>query len=151
MLRFAGSSVLETCEGLGDIAAIVVLVHVHAKVAFSIPVNGTFVVFLKNFCKNVGMLPPNVLDTKVVDTESEQERSPVMFPKAWSDIALLVAMLVELFFEKILCKDARLQETIHTFLYFDLDCTIICSLVIEVVGLTKSRGRLLIFMHMYSS
>ncbi len=51
--------------------AIVVPVHVHAKVLVSVPVNGTFVVFLKNLCKMVGVLLPNVLDAKVIDTESE--------------------------------------------------------------------------------
>ncbi len=58
-----------------DPVALVVPVHVNAKVAFSVPVNGTFVVFLKNFCKMVGVLQPNVLDTKVIDIESEQERT----------------------------------------------------------------------------
>jgi hypothetical protein len=51
-----------------DFEAAVVPVHVHAKVVFSV--------------KTVGMLPPNVLDAKIVDTESEQERPPVMFLKA---------------------------------------------------------------------
>jgi hypothetical protein len=118
-------------------AAIVVPVHVHAKVAFSVPVIGAFVVSLKNVCKMVGVLPPDVLDAKVVDTESEQERLPVMFPKARHDLALLKAMLVELFFKEILCKDARLQETIHALLYFDVDCTIIGSQLFEVVGFDK--------------
>ncbi len=88
MLRFAERLVLETRKSLGDIvehqdvdpAAVVVAVHVHAKVAFSVPVNGTFVVFVKNFCNVVGVLLPNVLDAKVVDTESEQERLPVQRP-----------------------------------------------------------------------
>ncbi len=65
-----------------DPAAVIVPVHVHAKVALSVPVNGTSVVFLKNFCKMVYVLPPNVLDAKVVDTESEHKRPPVIFPKA---------------------------------------------------------------------
>ncbi len=46
----------------------------------------------------VGVLSPNILDAEVVDTESEQERPPVMFPKAWCDFALMVAVLVEAFF-----------------------------------------------------
>jgi hypothetical protein len=50
-----------------------------------------------------------------------------MFPKAQCDLALLVAMLVESFFEEILCKDACLWETIHALLYFDIDCTVIAS------------------------
>jgi hypothetical protein len=46
----------------------------------------------------VGMLLPNVLDAKVVDTKSEGERPPVVFSKAQCDFALMVAMLVEVFF-----------------------------------------------------
>ncbi len=46
-------------------------------------------------------------------------------------------MLVESFFEEILCKDAHLRETVHALLYFDKDCTVIGSQVIEVVGFNK--------------
>ena len=120
-----------------DPTAIVVPVHVHAKVSLSVPVNETFVVFLKNLCKMVGMLPPNILDAKVVNTESEQERPPIMFPKAWCDIALMVSVLVEAFFKEILCKDACLRETVHSLLYFDVDCTVVGSQVDEVVGFDK--------------
>ncbi len=120
-----------------DLAAIVVTVHVHDKVLVSFPVNGSFVVFLENLHEMVGMPPPNILDAKVVDIESEQERLPVMFPKAWCDIALMVAILVEAFFEEILCKDACLRETVHAHLYFDGDCTVVGGQVIEVVGFDK--------------
>jgi hypothetical protein len=79
MLQFIGCSVLETREGFGDIvehrdvdpAAVIVPVHVHAKVALFVPVNGTFVVFVENFCKMFGMLLSNVVDAKVINTESE--------------------------------------------------------------------------------
>jgi hypothetical protein len=73
-----------------------------------------------------------------------------MFPKARCDIVLMVAMLVEAFFEEILCKDACLWETLHALLYFDVDCTVIGSQVVEVIGFDKIRRRLLIFMHIYS-
>jgi hypothetical protein len=85
----------------------------------------------------VGMLLPDILDAKVIDTESEQERPPVMFPKARCDVALMVAVLVEVFFREILCKDARLRETVHALLYFDVDCTVIGSQVVEIVGFDK--------------
>ncbi len=52
--------------------AIIVPVNFHAKVSVSVPVNGTFVVFLENLCKMVGVLLSNVLDVKVINTESEQ-------------------------------------------------------------------------------
>ncbi len=80
-----------------DLVAIVVPVHVHAKVLVSVPVNGTLVVFLENLCEMVGVLLPNLLDANVVNTESEQERPPVMFPKARHDVALMAAMLIEAF------------------------------------------------------
>jgi hypothetical protein len=117
-----------------DLVAVVVPAHVHAKVLVSVPFNGTVELFLKNLCEMVGLLLPNVLDAKVVDTESEQERPPVMFPKAWCDVVLMVAMFIEAFFEKILCKDACLRKTIHPLLYFDIDCTVVVSQVDEVVG-----------------
>jgi hypothetical protein len=148
MLLFAGCTVLETREGLGnvvnhcdvDLVAIVVPVHVHAKVSVSVPVNGTFVVFLKNLCKMVGVLPPDILYAKAISTESEQERPPIIFPKARCDIALMVALLVEAFFKDILFKDACLWETVHALLYFDVDCTVVGSQVDEVVGFDYREG-----------
>ncbi len=71
-----------------------------------------------------------------------------MFPKARCDVALMVAILVELFFEKILCKDARLQETVHASLYFEVDCTGIRSQVVEVVGFDKI-GREIADLHVH--
>ncbi len=62
-----------------------------------------------------------------------------MFPKAQCDIALMVAMLIEAFFEKILFKDACLQETIYALRYLDIDFTIVGSQVVEVVGFDKIR------------
>ncbi len=70
---------LESCKGLRatvkhqdvDPVAIVVLIYLHAKVVRSVSVDGTFVVFIENACKMFGVLPPNVLDAKVIDTESE--------------------------------------------------------------------------------
>ncbi len=60
-----------------------------------------------------------------------------MFPKALCDLVLLEAMLVELFFEEILHKDARLWETIHALLYFDIEGTFIIGQVFEVVEFDK--------------
>jgi hypothetical protein len=60
-----------------------------------------------------------------------------MFPKAWCDVALMVAMLVEAFFKEILCNDACLQETVNSLLYFNVDCTVLGSQVDEVVGFGK--------------
>jgi hypothetical protein len=50
-----------------------------------------------------------------------------MFPKAWCDFALSAAVLVELFFKKILRKNARLRETVYALLYFAIDYNVIVS------------------------
>jgi hypothetical protein len=55
-----------------------------------------------------------------------------MFLKARCDLALMVAMLVELFFEEILRENACLWETINALLYFDINDTIIVGQVCEV-------------------
>jgi hypothetical protein len=76
MLWLVGCLVLELREGLRDVVkhqdvdpvAIIVAIHVHAKVVRSVTVDGTFVVFVEIFCKMFGMLPPNVLDAKIVNT-----------------------------------------------------------------------------------
>jgi hypothetical protein len=60
-----------------------------------------------------------------------------MFPKTWHDLALLVAMLVESFFEEILCKGAHLWKTILALLYFDVDGTVVVGQVCEVLDFDK--------------
>ncbi len=60
-----------------------------------------------------------------------------MFPKTWCDLALLVAMLVKSFFEKILRKGAHLWDTIRALLYFDIDGSVIIGQVFEVVEFDK--------------
>ncbi len=79
MMWFVGCLVLELHEGLGDVvkhqdvdpAAVIVPIHIHAKVVHSVLVDGTFVVLVENSCKMFCVLPPNVLDAKVIDTDSE--------------------------------------------------------------------------------
>jgi hypothetical protein len=70
-LWFVGCLVLESHEGLGDVkhqdmdpAAVIVPIHVHDEEVRSIPVNGTFIVFIENFREMLGMLPPDVLDDR---------------------------------------------------------------------------------------
>jgi hypothetical protein len=60
-----------------------------------------------------------------------------MFPKARCDVASMVAMLVEVLFEEILCNNACLRETVHAFLHFDADCTVVGSQDVEVLGFNK--------------
>ena len=44
----------------------------------------------------------NVLDAKIINYERELHGVPIMFPEAWNQFALLVAMIVESFFEQLI-------------------------------------------------
>ncbi len=94
---------------------------------------------VENFCNMVCMLPSHVLDAKAINGERERDGPPIMFPKAWHDFALLVAILVKLFFEEILCKDACMWETVHTLLNFDKDGTIVIGQLFEFIEIDKLR------------
>ena len=50
---------------------------------------------LENSHEVVGMLFANVLDAKIVNAEGEDDRTPLMCPKIWCDLALFVALLVK--------------------------------------------------------
>ena len=45
------------------------------------------------------MFNANVLDSEIIDTESEGERMTVVFPETWSKGALLIALGGDAFFE----------------------------------------------------
>ena len=81
-----------------------------------------------------------------------REATSHISPKAQCNVALMVAVLVEMFFKKILCKDACLWETIHALLYFDIDGTIIVGQVFEVVEFDKIRREVAEFhVHVFRS
>ena len=73
-----------------------------------------------------------------------------MLPEAWCEETLVVAMLVQAFFKEFLSKIPGLQEVEHSFLNFDVDESMEVTLSIKLYSSTKSLGRTLSFMHMYS-
>jgi hypothetical protein len=75
-----------------------------------------------------------------------------MFLKAWCDVSLLVAMLVKLFFKKTVCNDAHLRETVHALLYFDVDCTVVGSQIVKVVGFDEIKREVIdLHVHVFRS
>ncbi len=47
-----------------------------------------------------------------------------MPPNAWCDGALAISVGVEPGFKELLCEDARLGQTVHSFLNFDGDVSV---------------------------
>ena len=65
-----------------------------------------------------------VFDTKIVNTEGKGDRLPVMFLIARGSCTLLVTFSDQPCFEQLLCNDAGLWQSMHTFLDADIDITI---------------------------
>jgi hypothetical protein len=82
-----------------DLALGIVPIHVHSNVVCSGPITGADIVFVENLGKMVGVFFADILYVKVVDTESEGDGAPTVLPEARCGRALMVAMLVESFFE----------------------------------------------------
>ena len=78
------------------------------------PVFGDFLVFLEHSHEVVGMLFANVFDAKVVDTGGEADGTQFLYPKPWCDLALLVAVLVQSFFEELLGNKSCMWQSIHS-------------------------------------
>ena len=62
----------------------------------------------------VSMLFSDVLDTKVVKTEREVDRTSCVRPKTRCECSLFVALLVESFFEQLLGYQAGVWETVQS-------------------------------------
>jgi len=53
----------------------------------------------------LGVLLAHILDPKIIDDESEADRAGIVLPQAWCGFALVVTILLEAFFEKLLGND----------------------------------------------
>ena len=73
-----------------------------------------------------------------------------MLPVARCEGTLAVAMLIQALLKEFLSKNTGLWEAVHSFLNFDVDESMEVTLSIKLYSSTKSLGRTLSFMHMYS-
>ena len=80
---------------------------------------------LENSHEVATMLFANVLDTKVVNTEREANRTQVVCPITWSDLVLFVTPLVEPFLKLLLGNEAGVREAIHSPHNVHVDTTVI--------------------------
>ena len=86
------------------------------------------------------MFDADVFHSKIVHTECKGDGSPVMLPKTRVDSALVVPVCYQVFFEELLCDDARLWKAIHTFLYSHVDVSIQSCELPEVIKFNEILG-----------
>jgi hypothetical protein len=82
----------------------VVPVQCYPNVSCSCPIACEFVMFLKCVFEMLGVFLAFVFHPKVVNNQCELHRPCVMFPKTGYQFALLVAVVVQSFFEEFVCQ-----------------------------------------------
>ena len=74
-------------------------IKVEAQVAVAATVTGYFVVSLEGRHEMVGMCFVDVFYAKIVETEGENNRSPLVCPETRGAFALVINLFVEVFFK----------------------------------------------------
>ena len=92
-----------------------------AKVSRALPVLRYLIAGVRCVQQVLCMFFSNIFDTKIVNREGKGDRSPVMFPIARGSCTLLVTFCDQLCFKQLLCNDAGLWQSVHTFLDADID------------------------------
>jgi hypothetical protein len=81
-----------------DFAVLVIPIDGEAKIACTLPVRVTFVILLE-YCKEMfGICFVDVLYSKIISNEGENDRLPFVLPESWGDCTLYVTC-----FEESLC------------------------------------------------
>ena len=63
----------------------------------------------------------NICNAEIIDDECELYWSPFVLPKAWDELALVVAAFIESFLEEFVCQEACLREAVHALIGFFVD------------------------------
>ena len=83
------------------LSALVVPIKCDANVSLAVPFAGEGVVFFQRSFEMKGVFFANVLDSEVINYQSKLHWAPFVRPQSRDKLALIVAMLVQLFFEKL--------------------------------------------------
>ncbi len=67
----------------------------------------------------------NLIYAKSVDHKGELDRSCLVFPKAWCVFGWEVVKFCKVFAQLVVCDDASLRETIHTFADFNVNMAVV--------------------------
>ena len=87
-----------------DLASFVIPVQGDAYVLFPILFGRYFVDVFQSRLEmwRMAHVLANILDTEIINYERELNGVPIVFPEAWDQFALSVAMLIESFFEELI-------------------------------------------------
>ena len=85
-----------------DLALVVVPIQCYPNVSFACPITCKFVVFFKCILEILCMFFANIVDAKIIDNQCELYGSCGVLPKSKYQLALLVSMFVEAFFEEFI-------------------------------------------------
>ena len=102
-----------------DLSPIVVPVEVYPTVSLSLPILLHFIEFLEDSNKMVRMFLSDVLHPKIIHDQGENYWAGVMCPEIWGLVTLFVSMLLESFFEEVLCNNSCVRYAVHSFLDMD--------------------------------
>jgi hypothetical protein len=111
-----------------------------AAVEETSPVGGAGVEVLEGLDEMIGMLFANVLDSKVVDDEAENDGTCRVFPETWGSWCWIVAILDEMLGEALVGDDASLFEAVHAFFDFNVHPAVRCDNVKEMVSVDDFLG-----------
>jgi hypothetical protein len=87
-----------------DLTLGIIPFEVDSDVSTSRPVCGDFVVFFEHLFEMLGVFATDVFDSEVVDDQCELNGSGHVFPEAWDQFALIIAVLVQTLFEEFIGK-----------------------------------------------
>ena len=91
----------------------VISLEVDAGVQVSFPIIGDFVVLFEDSLEMESVALSDIFDTKVINEQEKHNRLPLVAPQASSGGALVVAVLLETFFEESVGQGPRLWDTIN--------------------------------------
>ena len=86
------------------------------------------------------MLFVNVFDSKAINNKAEADGSCVTCEQAWDGFGLMVSMCGEMWDEVVVGDLACLWESVHAFIDFKEDESVLINKVIEVVEIDDFMG-----------
>ena len=92
-----------------DFSVVVVPIQVDANVSVPCPIGAEGVMRFDNRFEVQSMLLSYILYPEIVNYEGEADWSPLVFPEAWNNFTLVVAVFVEPFFKEFVGNETRVR------------------------------------------
>ena len=120
MLKFVESPFNVAGQGDINMAVFVIPVHGEAAVVLSFPIGGENVHFFEAFDEVVDMLTADVLDTEIVDSQTELYKASNMAKETGGVLGLDITVGCKVCNELVIGEFSGLGETIHALADFCL-------------------------------